>query len=157
MAFSGKSWYAPKNTTHLFLCGILISSAVSALLVLVFRQQIHLGVAELCTSLSNNPTHNSTPTIFEENYAYQTLDSKADTLWKQLVTPNGGFIIDESRDDTGIYGIAMFHQLHCVQMFRNDFKELYARLYEGSNEERDTMHHIDMEHTLHCLDYLRQV
>jgi hypothetical protein len=158
---SGKAWYAPKNTTHFFLCAFLISSGVCTLFLLVFRQQIHSGVAEFCTSMSPNPTRDTTPTIFEENVPFQTLDQSADMLWKSVVPPNGGFIIDESRNDTGIYGVAMFHQLHCLQMFRSDFQGLYAKiagLESGEKMKRHgNMHEIDLPHTLHCLDYLRQV
>ncbi|KAI6716190.1 hypothetical protein JHW43_001293 [Diplocarpon mali] len=157
MVLSNKPWYTPKNYTHLFLCGFVATVAVSAILVSIFRQEIHAGVTDICASISHPPIQNGTSTLFEENLAYQTLDPAADDIWKQLVTPNGGFIIDESRNDTQIYGIAMFHQLHCVQMFRRDYQELFARLGEGDMGKRNMEHRMDIQHTLHCLDYLRQV
>ncbi|KAG0648152.1 hypothetical protein D0Z07_5821 [Hyphodiscus hymeniophilus] len=105
MNFSRKSFYTPKNATHLFLCGVLLSSVVSVLLVMIFRQQICSGVVDVCASFSPSEPQ-KIPTVFAENYSYQTLDAEADERWKELVTPNGGFFIDESREDSQIYGIA---------------------------------------------------
>ncbi|KAK2627023.1 hypothetical protein QTJ16_004198 [Diplocarpon rosae] len=154
MALSSNSWYTPKNYTHIFLCGFAATVAFTVILVSVFRREIHASVTDICASIS---IQKGSSNQFEENLTYQTLDSAADDIWKQLVTPNGGFIIDESRNDTQIYGIAMFHQLHCVQMFRRDYQGLFARLGEGGMGKRNMEHRMDMQHTLHCLDYLRQV
>ena len=48
-------------------------------------------------------------------------------------------------------------QLHCLQMFRNDMRELMARVDGRSDGKDNTLYYFDSEHTLHCLDYLRQV
>lgn len=49
------------------------------------------------------------------------------------------------------------HQLHCLQMFRNDMRELMARIDGRSDGKDHTLYEFDSVHTLHCLDYLRQV
>lgn len=55
----------------------------------------------------------------------------------------------------------MFHQLHCLQIFRNHLQEMYSKMDEskGRRMERGVVHghHLDLKHTLHCMDYFRQV
>lgn len=161
MAFDEKphSWYTPRNATHHVLRGVLILACLVTVAAIIFQQQIRHGLENIRDSISTAtcPARNSTPTIFREHEEFQTWDSRADRGWHDLVTPNGGFIIDPTRTDSEVYGIAMFHQLHCVAMFRNDFQELFARLDGRSDGMTNVLHHMDERHTLHCLDYLRQV
>ncbi|PVH78109.1 hypothetical protein DL98DRAFT_590633 [Cadophora sp. DSE1049] len=160
MTFSKKSWYTPKNTTHQILFIILITSAVSGLLIAVFRQQIHTSITEICHTISNAPK-NTIATPFKANLTYQSLDPSTDDQWTQLVTPNGGFILEKSGDDWQVYGVGMFHQLHCLQIIRNHIQELYSKLdaRHGGGMKRGVVHghHLDLGHTLHCMDYFRQV
>ena len=55
----------------------------------------------------------------------------------------------------------MFHQLHCLQIIRNHMQELYSKLdaRNGMGRKRGVVHghHLDLGHTLHCMDYFRQV
>lgn len=152
-------FYQPKNSTHHFL---RIGSGVLALFlvaVLIFNQQIRSGFPELSKGLQSSKcfTFNSTETIFSEHYEYQNWSQAADPLWEQLIPANGGFIVDESNPENSVYGLAMFHQLHCVQMIRNAFQELYARLDGRSDGGGNVLHDLDEGHLLHCLDYFRQV
>jgi hypothetical protein len=153
------SGYRPKNTTHMVLRLFLLVTVIASGLLIIFRAQVNDAIQQLSHSLLSTscPETNKMATIFEEHYEYQTWDPSADHLWDALITPNGGFIIDENNGETQLYGIAMFHQLHCVQMIRNDFQELYARLDGRSDGINNVLHMIDGPHLLHCLDYLRQV
>lgn len=151
--------YQPKNSTHRFLrvgFGVL---ALFIIAVLIFNQQIRSSFSALSNKLQSSQcsAYNSTETIFSEHHEYQNWSQAADPLWDQLIPANGGFIVDESKSESSIYGLAMFHQLHCVQMIRNDFQELYARLDGRSDGHSNVLHHLDELHLLHCLDYLRQV
>ncbi|KAL3422013.1 hypothetical protein PVAG01_06169 [Phlyctema vagabunda] len=150
-------WQGTSNNKQLFLRSFLVLGSICTFFIVIFNQQIASSLATFRESLSSCPARNNTPTIFQEEKSYQTFDSSADNLWRDLVTPNGGFFFDETRTDSKVYGIAMFHQLHCVQMFRQDFQELYARLDGRSDGKLNVLHHIDEKHLLHCLDYLRQV
>ncbi|KAH6712420.1 hypothetical protein BKA61DRAFT_418230, partial [Leptodontidium sp. MPI-SDFR-AT-0119] len=100
-------------------------------------------------------------TPFEANFTYQSLNPETDNLWNQLVTPNGGFVLDNLGDESQVYGVGMFHQLHCLQIFRNHLQEMYSKMDEskGRRMERGVVHghHLDLKHTLHCMDYFRQV
>lgn len=93
------------------------------------------------------PNINTTQTVFLENHPYQTWNSTADHLCADLIFPNGRFITDESNTETSLYSIAMFHQLHCIKVFRSDFRELYARVEGRTDGKKNMLHQIDDEHT----------
>lgn len=151
--------YQPKNSTHRFLRIASVLLALFVIAVLIFNRQIRSGFSTLSYKLQSSKcsTFNSTETIFSEHHEYQNWSKAADHLWDQVIPSNGGFFIDESIPETSLYGLAMFHQLHCVQMIRNDFQELYARLDGRSDGDSNVLYHLDESHLLHCLDYLRQV
>lgn len=73
------------------------------------------------------------------------------------MTPNGGLIVDSKVNNGEPYGLAMFHQLHCITMVRKSFQELYARIDGKSDGKNNVLFEIDEGHLLHCLDYMRQV
>ena len=153
----------PTNRILLFFQILAIIVIFLLMLLALFEQNVSAALLTLSQNQCGSPAlepvkaSNLTPTIFHENYPYQTWNSSADELWDAILPPNGGFIIDAADNDAPIYGIAMFHQLHCIAMFRSDFQELYARLEGRSDGKSRVVNHIDEEHTLHCLDYLRQV
>ncbi|KAH7412778.1 hypothetical protein BKA64DRAFT_770529 [Cadophora sp. MPI-SDFR-AT-0126] len=158
MPFAKNPWYTPKNATHQALFILLITSAISGLLLALFRQQIHTSITEICHSISS-PSENTVTTPFEANSTYQSLDPATDGLWNQLVTPNGGFILENLGEDSQVYGVGMFHQLHCLQIIRNHIQEQYSKLdaMNSRGTKRGVVHghHLDLGHTLHCLFVLR--
>ncbi|CCM00861.1 uncharacterized protein FIBRA_02907 [Fibroporia radiculosa] len=73
-----------------------------------------------------------------------------DADWASLFPAGGDGFIKIQRGDTQVYyGVAMYHQLHCLDGLRGAFNELAA-----GNRSRLDMHR---EHAAHCLGYLRQV
>jgi hypothetical protein len=148
--------YQPRNKTHLFLRGIVNFGLILTIVIFISVQPLRSEVKSLRASLTHCPDVGGTTTNFEEDERFQTFNSTADQLWKETVTPNGGFVIDETRTDSQIYGIAMFHQLHCLAMVRSGFQVLYARI-EGRIDGEGMQHQFDEAHLLHCLDYFRQV
>ncbi|KAG4438773.1 hypothetical protein IFR05_005750 [Cadophora sp. M221] len=102
MTLTKKSWYTPKNTTHQVLFILLITSTLSGLFIAIFQQQIHSSITEICQTISpsSEPT---TTTLFKANFTYQSLNPETDDLWNQLVTPNGGFILDNSGDESQVF------------------------------------------------------
>lgn len=100
---------------------------------------------------------------FTEHDEYKQLNHEYDAVWDGLLTPNGGFLIVKDTTDTKhLYGLSMFHQLHCLAMIRSAFQG-----YSKSNSElaSHASHHnngvghdeSEADHWLHCFDYLRQV
>jgi Mycotoxin biosynthesis protein UstYa len=96
---------------------------------------------------------------FSNNVAYQNLSHEHDPLWRDLVTPNGGFFFETAADgEIEAYGISMFHQLHCLAMIRTSVQEVRGRSAStGTIKDRYGDGGMDVAHLLHCLDYIRQV
>ncbi|KAI0133905.1 hypothetical protein BJ170DRAFT_590908 [Xylariales sp. AK1849] len=105
---------------------------------------------------------------FSEHDDYMNLSHDYDSLWSELLPPNGGFIVRP--DKSGVerkYGISMFHQLHCLGMMRDAVQDMTERL--AASEKSAPHTHSDTRgthgihdplaedvHWLHCFDYLRQ-
>lgn len=111
-----------------------------------------------------------TSMVFRENAEYKNLSHAHDQLWEDLVSPNGGFIVVTSEDQSRhLYGISMYHQLHCLAMIRSAVQDLQSQIEAASPAEHghENMHHAHARHSdsgnhlrpshwLHCFDYLRQ-
>jgi hypothetical protein len=144
-----KNGYQPRHKTHLFLRGFFIFGFILTILIFISIQPLRSGVRSLRASLARCPNTDGTTTNFEEDERFQTFNSTADQLWKETVTPNGGFFIGETITDSQIYGIAMFHQLRCLAMVRSGFQELYTRIEGRSGGEENMQHQFDEAHLLH--------
>ena len=110
------------------------------------------------------PSPRTISTSFAEHHEYQDMSSDADGHWDALLTPNGGFLIQESEDGKRhLYGISMFHQLHCLQLIRAKVQDLWPnrtseeRVGHGRGHRTHHHHGVAEDHFMHCLDYLRQV
>ena len=76
-------------------------------------------------------------------------DVGSDEDWDALLPRGDGFLYPQDVEpDAILYGVSMFHQLHCVDMLRKIY--IYAKNGELAAHAKDEMH------TLHCLGYLRQ-
>lgn len=101
--------------------------------------------------------------FFKEHDSYKDLSHDSDHLWNEQITPNGGFLkVVQGDSEARDYGIAMFHQLHCVAMIREEMQMLHrminplGRKHEHASSNNATLKH-DSKHVMHCFDYLRQV
>lgn len=86
---------------------------------------------------------------FRSASEYRDLSPVGDQAWEDLLTSNGGFLVQEIDGKEHTYGISMFHQVHCLQKIRLSLQAL-------SNSSVSHENHLD-GHIVHCLDYLRQV
>ena len=107
---------------------------------------------------------------FKEHEEYKSLNPEFDSLWDEVLTPNGGFLYMIEDDKPRKYGISMFHQLHCLQILRTKMQKMQRQI-DGEVDDSSTLHEhhehaarAEMpthakheEHAMHCFDYLRQV
>lgn len=100
----------------------------------------------------------STETVFTAHKEFQSISPANDKYWADLLPQNGGFLALKNSEGKAP-GIAMFHQLHCLQMIRSGMQSLL----KGNGTQVGQIHHhpnalggID-DHILHCFDYIRQV
>ncbi|WQF90531.1 Putative mycotoxin biosynthesis protein UstYa [Colletotrichum destructivum] len=103
-----------------------------------------------------NATHSEFKTVnFTEVDVYQDISSAADAAWLNLTPPGTGYLweYDITRRRPKPTGIAMFHQLHCLQMIRFEVQIL---LHKQTEVHRNVHDDIESAHWLHCFDYLRQ-
>lgn len=120
---------------------LLILFTTAALFLMSSRRSLQPIQEYICSSSFVVETE------FRSTSEYRDLSPTGDEAWENLLTPNGGFFIQESDGITHKYGITMFHQLHCLQMIRFG---LQAVSNSSASQFLD-------EHVAHCLDYLRQV
>lgn len=99
-------------------------------------------------------------TLFLPHPNYESLSSSSDKLWEGLQSPNGGFYVQEVDGTRHNFGIAMFHQLHCLQNLRSGLQLLQSVVSEeddGGISKQEGRKLLDEVHLGHCVDYLRQV
>ncbi|KAK0616929.1 hypothetical protein B0T14DRAFT_524042 [Immersiella caudata] len=111
-------------------------------------------------------------TIFREHTEFMNVSREFDHVWDEALPSNDGFlrIFDPVANKDVWVGVAMFHQLHCLQMIRmtlqNVVEETNALLaacrempeHETITHHRGDVHsdHKSLKHAMHCFDYLRQ-
>jgi hypothetical protein len=86
---------------------------------------------------------------FTAHAEYRNLSHEFDSLWEDLITPNGGFLSQkDGGDEANHYGISMFHQLHCLAIIRSALQQATSgkmpagNMKMGShNEIRVTQYH----------------
>ncbi|XPS70259.1 hypothetical protein M3J07_002490 [Ascochyta lentis] len=88
---------------------------------------------------------------------FQNMSHEYDHEWKNLTGESNGFILqyDVPSGVERLWGISMFHQLHCLQLLRG---KLQRMLFPDNplTEEYAVHGDIASDHYLHCFDYLRQ-
>lgn len=77
--------------------------------------------------------------------------------WRNMLPDNNGLGQDDSFNEGKAYGIAMFHQIHCMYAIR----EHYTILLGGPDVPQEDIEHVksfgEMMHIAHCFDWVRQV
>ncbi|KAK1464128.1 hypothetical protein CMEL01_12889 [Colletotrichum melonis] len=111
--------------------------------------------------------------VFQQDYAYAMPPSpEVDAAWSSLLPQNGGFFTHPTLAPTESC-VAVFHQIHCLDMLRKALYEVRnntmehrghekmdtdssnEKIYASEAEELNASH--DMDHLGHCFDLLRQV
>lgn len=101
--------------------------------------------------------------MFRRHPEFEDATDSADDNWNAIFPLNGGVLVQVHEEDgkRHEFGIAMFHQLHCLQSIRLALREVSSSQHENHNGKRDTgspgHHAMDHGHVAHCVDYLRQV
>ncbi|PSN75083.1 hypothetical protein BS50DRAFT_480838, partial [Corynespora cassiicola Philippines] len=73
-------------------------------------------------------------------------DNYTNTAWDDIFPPGAGFIT-HPQFSPNISGLAVFHQLHCINQLRLGFYQ---------TETQNLGFPYDPAHARHCFDYLRQ-
>lgn len=118
------------------------------------------------------PSSNTLPRLFQHDPTFsvqvhqqwadfaefQNLSHEYDYIWENLTKRSGAFLprYDVPSGTENMWGITMFHQLHCLQLIRGKIQRLLFP-NESLTEEYAVHGDIATDHYLHCFDYLRQV
>jgi hypothetical protein len=116
--------------------------------------------------------------LFYDREGHLAINESSEESWNSILPPNGGKLIryDEQTKGPVVFGISMFHQLHCLQMIREQVElsiemnfsggtgATQENVHAGSLRNKHTegkMNHDhredDYRHVRHCLEYIRQV
>ncbi|KAI0834756.1 hypothetical protein F5Y06DRAFT_278335 [Hypoxylon sp. FL0890] len=86
----------------------------------------------------------------------QRSNPESDTLWDSLFPEKRGFIL-HPQVAPNVAGIAVFHELHCLNILRVAyFASLDGIIEEMGAESQDANHRTSRHHIRHCFEYLRQ-
>jgi Mycotoxin biosynthesis protein UstYa len=84
-------------------------------------------------------------------------NSNVTEKWRKMLPDNNGLGQDDSFHDGIPYGIAMFHQIHCLLAIR----EHYTTLLGGAGVSQEQIDLVqtegEMTHMSHCFEWIRQV
>jgi hypothetical protein len=110
-------------------------------------------------------------TIFRDYPEFMNVSREFDRVWEGALPPNGGWLrVADAVEGKDIwFTVSMFHQLHCLQglrmtlqhvveevnLLRGELRVMSAE--DGAKSQRGRDADDDVEHAMHCLDYLRQV
>jgi Mycotoxin biosynthesis protein UstYa len=144
--------------------GGLLIVGLSAVILVNFYVQMTSPMVCTYRQTKYHQVFNSTP-------EYESFDRSKDHLWEELLSSNGGFLVREMNGEKHLFGITMFHQLHCLQMIRMAIQNLTLgpstnsshnghslKIRHGEPGEMDKeMDENGPQHWQHCFDYLRQV
>ncbi|KXG48868.1 Protein of unknown function DUF3328 [Penicillium griseofulvum] len=129
----------------------------------------------MCSSEQNSLLRTPVPSFpkeiryFERNQTFiDPPNPENDIAWNQLLPDGRGYIYVENgakydlepgvQKETGeIYGVSMFHQIHCLGVIRRDYYKLAMGIQTDDHSvKEEAERQLAYEHTGHCFDYLRQ-
>ncbi|KAF2653667.1 hypothetical protein K491DRAFT_694507 [Lophiostoma macrostomum CBS 122681] len=159
---------------HFFLLYVVNALLVVSLMVLLVRREKCVDPS-LKTYMPANDAVEWEETVFidmpgEVSPYLGTPSDEIDELWDQLYTGTGFLLFDPeetrrmveptvaiptSGGDSGLYGMEVFHELHCLNVLR---KSLYPERYPHYQlwNENCTRNPNMERHLAHCIDRLRQ-
>ncbi|KAI0342384.1 hypothetical protein BDW22DRAFT_1357718 [Trametopsis cervina] len=93
----------------------------------------------------------------EDSRHYALSSADADAEWES-VYPGGGLGFVRLGPHKRFFSLSMFHQMHCLDSLRRAVlgREHSHGAREGGSGEEEVLHGRDVEHSAHCLNYLRQ-
>ncbi|KAJ5188598.1 Protein of unknown function DUF3328 [Penicillium cf. griseofulvum] len=151
----------------------------------VFAASISTGIAlalfftflgwKMCSLRQNSLLRTPVPSFpkeiryFERNQTFiDPPNPESDIAWNKLLPDGRGYIYVENgakyglepgvQKETGeIYGVSMFHQIHCLGVIRRDYYKLAMGIQTDDHSvKKEAERQLAYEHTGHCFDYLRQ-
>lgn len=167
---------APLYITSLLTLSVLLLLALTAILVAPLNRFIPGVMVNVCRGsqgpskpLYHQPSDAEERRFFRQfqfqDYLEKTdLETPDQPRWEDLIMPrhgNGGFMSTD-KDEKGnnlLYGLSMFHQLHCLTMIRSiiftntSMREENTQLQTFNGREPRE----DYAHWAHCFDYVLQV
>ncbi|KAI9729791.1 MAG: hypothetical protein M1818_008405 [Claussenomyces sp. TS43310] len=105
-----------------------------------------LGPVKLSDDVQRDFTYNRT---FAE-----APSAHSDGAWEELFPTQGGFFTHPTRGSER-WGLALFHQLHCLDIIRRGYWAA-AESAESETSPESSEGHSNRPHMRHCIDYLRQ-
>ncbi|MCJ1326859.1 hypothetical protein MMC10_003525 [Thelotrema lepadinum] len=93
--------------------------------------------------------------IMKYNHSYAISSPEADIAWDAMF-PDGLGFVKHPVVATELSGLAVFHELHCVNVLRVGFWAAFDGTWEEKQLLKDHNRRPDMHHIRHCFDYLRQ-
>ncbi|KAL9118983.1 MAG: hypothetical protein Q9187_004463 [Circinaria calcarea] len=135
------SWFG-KAATGFVICSVV--ALVSGFIGLYFGKQLQHSPPN--DWLAPAGTINSTFHYRKQFAAEPT--NRTGKIWEIMFPKGRGFIRKDDIANGEIRGVAVFHQLHCLDGLRRGY---YAALKSQSPSV-----HADPAHMRHCIDYLRQ-
>ncbi|OKL62898.1 hypothetical protein UA08_01852 [Talaromyces atroroseus] len=86
----------------------------------------------------------------------QRSNAISDGLWDSLFPEKKGFI-QHPEFAPDVAGIAVFHELHCLDILRSAFfASVDGKLEEMGAQSQEMNHRTSLHHIRHCFEYLRQ-
>ncbi|OAG22752.1 hypothetical protein CC77DRAFT_1059630 [Alternaria alternata] len=86
----------------------------------------------------------------------QRPNEESDAAWASLFPEKLGFV-QHPELAPDVASIAVFHELHCLNMLRQAFwASVDGKLAEMGDESREKNHRTSHHHVRHCFEYLRQ-
>lgn len=140
---------------------VVVTIAVTGLVTLAISlySPVSRSVSRLADSVCYARSFTE-PYNMTEHHEFQDLSTEGDAAWRSVFLENGNYLFRQmpsaeagEPDEVRVYGVSMFHQLHCLWMIRVTLQALNATAHGVSSPVH---HDIEDRHYLHCLDYLRQ-
>ncbi|KAF2486434.1 hypothetical protein BDY17DRAFT_78906 [Neohortaea acidophila] len=90
--------------------------------------------------------------VFDEEPMYMAQNS--DAAWEALTPSHGLVNIPSANGTRTVYGVSMYHQLHCLNNIRKFFWT--TQVEDKPTDDVHSAHVADIVHIVHCFDYIRQ-
>jgi hypothetical protein len=145
---------------------------LSVYLIGAFSSPVWTRRPQRLNSLSPIPDFPTETVVYQQDPRFSARRTAyTDKLWMELLGETKGFVkFDDPQgkhdlplgilnaDGTQNYGIAVFHQLHCLLLIRNQYFQLLDGSLNLTNYRlgKDGILEAEVKHIQHCYDYIRQ-